>query len=127
VRMDRLDTKRKGVKCDVCHGKLAVQCNHSRCMAAIHPHCMMEEAGGFSWRVVELPNGAGYRREAFCQRHADDVGLPLKKEGELLIQVRTNPPYCTAQPSFLRVERFMRRHRWTRTRSSNGTTTTPPC
>jgi hypothetical protein len=49
---------------------------------------MMENPGGFSWRVVESSDreGTRYDRELYCARHMDDVGLPLKR-GQLLIQV----------------------------------------
>jgi hypothetical protein len=89
VRIDRLDPKRAPIKCSVCNGKTGcVQCSHGNCRAAIHPHCMMENPGGFSWRVVESSDreGTRYDRELYCARHMDDVGLPLKR-GQLLIQV----------------------------------------
>ena len=91
VRMDHLLKDRSRLKCSECAGKKGcVQCSHLRCLTAIHPHCMLKKDSDFSWRVIEgkLKGGQSYyRREVYCPRHIEDVGLPMKSSDELLIQV----------------------------------------
>lgn len=93
VRIDALEKGRKGLKCSACSGKGGcLQCFHSSCKAAIHPRCVLKQDSGYSWRVIESSDKDGnpmFVRELYCARHQDDVGLPLKKEGDMLIQVGT--------------------------------------
>lgn len=90
VHLEKMLKERSRLKCNKCSGRSGcVQCSHGRCTQAIHPYCMLQGDGSFTWRVVETETALGipvYRRELYCTAHLNDVAEPMKR-GEMLIQV----------------------------------------
>lgn len=92
VNLSTLDKARLRLNCNFCSrkGGACVQCAYKKCQSAIHPMCLVKDSFDFTFRVVEGKNKKTqcdyYRREAFCPRHADFAGEPLKKD-EIVIQV----------------------------------------